>query len=640
MQLKTGSLYEFGEFVLDTSRHLLLKQGIPVAITPKTYDLLLLLVQNPGRLLKKDELIATLWPNSSVEESNLTQQISTARRTLGESAGEDRFIVTVPGKGYRFNAQVQITEPEAPPYNLRPDQTVEKTPAPKTPIEDTAKASRRLVPKLVGMLAGMAVVAGIVWSYYGNPAPVKPTSAIPPRSLAILPFESLTKDPESSFLGFSLADAVITKLGAIRSLTVRPSSAVEKYRHQKVDFQHAATELHADTLLTGNYLRDGEDLRVTAQLIDMKTSALLWKGAFDLKYDRVLTVQDRVAREIVNGLQLSLSPGENESLEPEKPVDPLAYEYYLRGVDLYARNEFALAIGMLQKSTKIDPGYSLAWAHLGRSLTANASFELGGRGEYKEAEAAYQKALSLKPIPIEAPIYLANFLTDTGQVERGVPLLRDALKTNPNHAEVHWELGYAYRFAGMLNESIAECERARELDPGVKLNSSALNGYLYVAQYDQFLESLPSDEESSLILFYRGFGEYHKKNRVAAAQMFDRALEARPSLLQARLGNALSYGIRHQTERGLAILRETEEKVAARGVGDPEGLYKVAQAYAELGDKSSALRVLRKSIEGGFFSYPYLRSDPLFATIRSEEEWKRLLAVAQQRHEAFKKRFF
>lgn len=635
MPLEPGHLYEFGEFVLDTSRHLLLRQGTAIAITPKTYDLLLHMVQHPGRLLKKDELIASLWPDSRVDESNLTQQISTARKALGGSAGQDRFIVTVPGKGYRFDTQVKVVLFEAPSsaQSSRPDQTI-------TRLETKAIASPRRVTKLVAVLAGVAIVAVMLWSYYSNRARVNPTSAIAPRSLAILPFESLKNDQESTFLGFSLADAVITKLGAVRSLAVRPSSAVEKYRHQKVDFQRVAAELHADTLLTGNYLRDGEDLRVTAQLIDMKTHALLWKGAFDLKYDRILTVQDRVAREIVNGLQLSLSPGENESLEPEKPVDPLAYEYYLRGVDLYARNEFALAVGMLKKSIEIDPGYSLAWAHLGRSLTANASFELGGRKEYKEAEAAYQKALSLKPIPIEAPIYLANFLTDTGQAERGVPLLRDALKTNPNHAEVHWELGYAYRFAGMLNESITECERARELDPGVKLNSSALNGYLYVAQYDKFLESLPSEEESSLILFYRGFGEYHKKNWDAATRMFDKAIEARGSLLQTSVGSALSYGIRHQTERGLAILRETEQKVAARGVGDPEGLYKVAQAYAELGDKSSALRVLRRSIEGGFFSYPYLKSDPLFVTLRSEEEWKRLLAVAQQRHEAFKKRFF
>ena len=134
-------------------------------------------------------------------------------------------------------------------------------------------------------------------------------------------------------------------------------------------------------------------------MIDVKTQNILWKGAFDLKYDKLLTVQDSVAQQIVKGLQLSLSPREVESLRPEKPVDPLAYEYYLRGVDLYSQNEFPMAIKMLRRSAEIDPGYSLTWAHLGRALTANASFELGGREEYREAQAAYEKALSLQPAP-------------------------------------------------------------------------------------------------------------------------------------------------------------------------------------------------------------------------------------------------
>jgi tetratricopeptide (TPR) repeat protein len=295
---------------------------------------------------------------------------------------------------------------------------------------------------------------------------------------------------------------------------------------------------------------------------------------------------------------------------------------------------------MLQESARIDPGYSLTWAHLGRALTANASFELGGREEYRLAEAAYQKALLLQPAPIEARIYMANLFTDTGQVERAVPLLREALKTNPNHAEVHWELGYAYRFAGMLKESITECEHARQLDPGVKLNSSVLNAYLYLGNHDKFLASLPVDTDSALVLFYRAFGEYHKRHLDEAAKRFDAVFELRPSLLQARIGKALSEGIRQRPLRGIEILRNTESTVALRGVGDPESVYKIAQAYAELGDKPAALRVLRSSVTGGFFSYPYLVTDPLLDRLRDEDDFKTLLAGVRQRHEAFKRRFF
>ena len=257
-----------------------------------------------------------------------------------------------------------------------------------------------------------------------------------------------------------------------------------------------------DTILTGNYIRDGDDLRITSQLVDVKSRSILWRGAFDLAYDKLLTVQDTVVQEIIKGLRLSLTPSEVEQLKPGKRIDPRAYEYYLRGMDLYANNEFSLAIKLLQKAIEMEPDYAPAWAGLGRSHSANASFEFGGRDAYREAQAAYEKALSLQPRQIEAEVYMANLFTDTGRVERAVPLLRRALETNPSHAEVHWELGYAYRFAGMLKESEAECERARQLDPGVKLNSSALNTYLYLGAYDKFLQSLPPNSDNALILWF------------------------------------------------------------------------------------------------------------------------------------------
>src|SRR5262249_1374688 len=156
-----------------------------------------------------------------------------------------------------------------------------------------------------------------------------------------------------------------------------------------------------------------------------------------------------------------------------------------------------------------------------------------------------------------------------------------------------------------LQQSISECERARQLDPGVKLNSSALNSYLYLGEYDRFLESLPKTDDVALIAFYRGFGEYHKKEWEQAAKDFDHAFELNRSLLHAQIGKALSFGIRHEDSKGVTILRNVETKIERLAVGDPEAVYKIAEAYATLGDKSSALRVLRYSIEKGFFSYPY-----------------------------------
>jgi TolB-like protein/Tfp pilus assembly protein PilF len=460
-----------------------------------------------------------------------------------------------------------------------------------------------------------------------------------PRTLAILPFHNLKDDPKTDFLGFSLADAVITKLGRVNAISVRPSSAVEKYRGQLIDIQKVAAKLKVDTLLAGNLVRDGDDLRITPQLIDVRTNKILWKGAIDLKYDKLLTVQDKVAQEIVKGLELNLSHSEMETLNEKAAISPAAYEYYLHGVDLYARDDFPMSIKMLEKSAEIDPNYALTWARIGRAYTAQASFRFGGRDLYKKAQTAYEKALSLEPTQIETRIYMANLLTDTGRVEQAVPILRESLKTNPNDAELHWELGYAYRYGGMLSQSIAECERARQIDPGVKITTSAVNGYLYQGSYDQFLRGLPDDDGSAFVLFYRGFAKYYQRDFDQARKYFDRAFELDPSMFQAQVGKALSYAVVHQPTKGLAVLREVERKIQERGVGDPEAAYKVAQAYGELGDNPSALRMLRHTVENGFFPYPYFQSDRLLDALRTEPQFAEIIATARKRHESFSSRF-
>jgi TolB-like protein len=592
-----------------------------------------------------------VWPNSCVEEGNLTVNISALRRILGVTADGSPYIETVPKKGYRFVAPVVEVEEKASNGVSPVADGVHETPV--QPPEQGGDASLRAPPEsrpllkdrvwrwfsvsALGLLL-LASVAVVFWLQHGPSIP-KPHSG-QPRSLAVLPFQNLRADTESEFLGFSLADAVITKLGYVSELAVRPSYAVQKYRTPARDMRRVATDLNVDTLLTGTFLRDGDDLRISCQLIDAKAENILWKGSFDLKYEKLLTVQDSVANRIIKGLELSLSPSEAARLIEGGAITPLAYEYYLRGIDLYSMSDFPMAIRMLEKSTQLSPEYALTWANLGKSYTANASFQFGGGEQYAKAQQSFERALALQPDQIDARIYMANMFTDTGRVEKAVPLLRQALATNPSRAEIHWELGYAYRFAGMLRESVLEAEQARRLDPGVKLNSSTLNGYLYLGQYAAFLESLPKTNDLALIVFYRGFAEYYQRNWEAAAKHFDHALEIDPSLFQAQIGGALSLGIRGRPAEGLLILRQVERKIDQRGVGDPEAGYKIAQGYAVLGDRESALRVLKRSIDSGFFPYPYLLTDPLLNSLRREPEFGRLIGAARARHEAFVSAFF
>jgi DNA-binding winged helix-turn-helix (wHTH) protein/TolB-like protein/Flp pilus assembly protein TadD len=637
-------------------------------LPPKIFELLLCLVQASPHLVMRDELMKSLWPDSFVEESNLTVYISILRKTLGQKPGGGDYIETVPRRGYRFRAQVieieESVEPAEPsplraqaqaagalsagapaPSMARAPTAAESIPAPAPPpilpgapgepmLPLKAFRRRYWIAIFVGVLLG--IVAGALFHRIHQPSL---TAASAPRhSLAVLPFRNVRPDANTDFLGFSLADAVITLLGYVSAINVRPSSAVTSYRNQDVDLHKVGADLKVDRLLTGNYIKDGDDLRLNTQLIDLPSENILWRDTVNVKYENLLTVQDSVTEQLIADLAITLSPSETERLKQPQKVDPTAYEYYLRGVDLYATNDFNGAIQMLVRSASIDPSYAHTWARLGRAYTTEASIQFGGRAQYRLAQQAYQKALALDPGLIEGRIYMANLFTDTGRVEESVKLLRDVLRTNANNAEAHWELGYAYRFAGMLPESVTEGERARQLDPNVKINSSAMNSYLYLGEYDKFLQTLPASD-SGYILFYRGLGEYYRRNFRLAQNYFDLAYSQHPTVVPVRIGKAFSDQIAHRNAEGIELLKQTSEMIEQSGVADGEAFYKLAQGFAVLGDNSAALRAFRQSVEHGFFCYPYFTADPLLDSLRGDPEFAQVVAQAQRRSDEFKANF-
>ena len=638
-------LVRFADFEVDLRAGELRREGSKVRLQEQPFLVLTVLLESAGEVVTREELRKRLWSaNTFVDfDHRLAVAVSKLRDALRDSAEKPKFVETVGRRGYKFVGQLESTDPQSIDSRagtgetpLPSSQPAEQGELPKVaPLGPPRSQTSRLI--FLSPAAFAILLSAIILVKFVHIRPRKEQS-LSPRSLAILPLHNSSQDANSDFLGFSLADVLITKLAYVGSLTVRPSAAIEKYRGTAIDLHKVAADLQVDTLLTGSFIRDGDNLRITYQLVDAKTEKILGQGVIDLKYDNLLTVQDKVTSQLISELQLSLSSSEAERLKPENPVSPLAYEYFLQGLDFHGQHKFPLAIKMLEKSTEIDPNYAPAWAYLGASYTSDAAFEFGGREQYRRAQAAYERALAIRPNLLDAQMFLANLLVDTGKVEQAVPLLRKALKTNSNYAAAHWELGYAYRFAGMLDESVAECERARLLVPLVKANGSVLNTYLYLGQYQKFLESLPFDD-SSFTLFYRGFGEFHERDFDQASKDFDRAYELDPTLY-AGIGKALSDSIHQRKTEGLDLLSGLERKIRERGVGDPEGTYKIAQAYAVLGDKVSAMRMLRTSVESGFFSYPYLSRDPLLNELRGEPEFDHILNLARQRHEAFKSSFF
>src|ERR1700735_2237108 len=637
------SLVRFANFEVDLRAGELRREGCRVRLQEQPFLLLTVLLESAGEIVTREELRKRLWSEDTFVDFDhrLAVAVSKLRDALRDSAEKPLFVETVGRRGYWFVGQLGSTDSLVDSKGGVGETLLPSSrPSAKGELPKVGPL-RSPRPRSSGLLflssVGFAVLLGvIVLPKFLHIRSAKEQSSSP-RSLAILPLQNHGQDSNSDFLGLSLADVLITKLAYVNSLSIRPSAAIEKYRGTTIDLQKVAAELKVDTLLTGSFIRDGDNLRITYQLVDAKTEKILGRGMIDLKYDNLLTVQDKVTSQLISELQLTLSPTEAERLKPDAEVNPVAYEFFLQGLDFHGRHKFPLAIKMLEKSTEIDPNYAPAWAFLGASYNSDAAFELGGREQYRRAEAAYERALALRPNLLDAQMFLANLLVDTGKVEQAVPLLRNALKTNGNNA-AHWELGYAYRFAGMLDESVAECERARQLDPFVKGNGAVLNSYLYLGEYQKFLESLPVDD-SSFTLFYRGFGEFHEKRFDPASRDFDRAYELDPTLY-AGIGKALSDSIHQHGAEGLQLLSGLERTVRERGVGDPEATYKIAEAYAILGNKSSALHVLRMSVEAGFFSYPYIDKDPLLNDLHGAPEFAQILNVAHQRHEAFKNSFF
>ncbi len=637
------SVVRFANFEVDLRAGELRKEGGKVRLQEQPFQLLTVLLESAGEVVTREELRRRLWSADTFVDFDhrLAVAASKLRDALRDSPEKPKFVETVGRRGYRFVGQIESTaslsvdtKADAIETALPPSLGQIELSKPE-PLGPTRSRPRWLILfSCVGfaLLVGAFVLPKLLHIRSGK------EQLLPPRSLAVLPLHNSGQDSSSDFLGFSLADVLITKLSYVSSLSVRPSASIEKYRGTTIDLQRVATDLKVDTVLTGSFIRDGDNLRITYQLVDVKTEKILGQGVIDLKYDSLLTVQDKVTSQLVSELQVRLTPSEAQHLKQESPGSPLAYQYFLQGLDFHGQHKFPLAIKMLEKSTEIDPNYAPAWAYLGASYNSDAAFELGGREQYRRSQAAYERALAIQPNLLDAQIFLANLLVDTGQVEHAIPLLRNALKTNSNYAAAHWELGYAYRFAGMLDESVAECERARQLDPLVKANGSVLNTYLYLGQYRKFLESLPVDD-SSFILFYRGFGEFHERRFDEASRDFDRAYEVEATLY-TEIGKALSNSIHQHKAEGLERLRGLEGKIRERGVGDPEATYKMAQAYTALGDKTSALRTLRASVDSGFFSYPYLSKDPLLSDLHGEPEFARILNIARQRYDSFRSSFF
>lgn len=503
-------LYEFGAFRLDPAERVLARHDERISLAPKAFDTLLILVRHSGHVLTKDELIKTLWPDSFVEENNLTQQISQLRRALGEGTDAQSYIETVPKLGYRFIPEVReivgaegelvVSKRTRTRIVLREVEEHEES----GEVSDDSVASAALAnqhregikPQVVReiersqpfrlsagwrqksvfialTLISLLLVSLAIYRFWSSSR--NPVASVRARTLAVLPLRNLKPGPETDFLSMALADAIINRLGYVGEITVEPLSSVAKYRSTDADARQIARELNVQNVLAGSYIKEGDDLRVTMEFISVDKNASPRRENVELKYDKLFRVQDWVAVSVIHSMGIELQPEEAERLNKGVPTNPAAYEYYLRGIDQGFKSDWESAVKLLEKSVALEPGNAMAWNELGSDYLAYGGIQGGASSYIDKGWQAFHRAIALDPNNRFIADLMAFHLLEHNQAEQAIPLLRESLQHNPTDSFAHWYLSEAYRYGGALEQSVAEGELALKLNPtSLKTSHSTL----------------------------------------------------------------------------------------------------------------------------------------------------------------------
>lgn len=455
--------------------------------------------------------------------------------------------------------------------------------------------------------------------------------------LAIIPFTNLKNDPEINFLGYAMADQIIGALTYMKNISVRPSSAVRKYEKEIVDISSAGKDLRVDYILTGNYLKEVDIIRLNVELVNVNSNELLWRETVEVEYGNVFTLQDIVSEKVVDGLKLQFTKDERDMMHGTTPKNSLAYEYYLRSISFPSSNEGnRLSISMLNKSIELDPSYAPAYSELGFRKHHISAFDPGESKQIHQAEKAFLKALSLNKNLIDALSNLAALYTDSGKTGKSIKLLRRSLKVNPNNASTNFFLGYTYRYAGFLKEAKEHMEKALKLDPQNNRFRSIGTTYTYLGEYDKALQAFELDSGSPFSLAWQGQVYLRMNQREKALEYIKLALEIEPESKLGLWARGMEGYLTGDLEMGLSAMRKSTKF----GSSDSEQLYNNANIYGLLGDKEGCISLLKKAVDGGFFNYPYMLTDFFLDSVRDDPDFKKILEKAKEKHIDFKKGFF
>ena len=603
--------FRIGDWLIQPQIHTIEGNGKVIRAEPKAIQVLVYLAEHAEQVVSKEKLISAVWADTFVTDDVLTRCISELRKAFDEDAKNPTIIETIPKSGYRLVARVQYVEAEAA----------------------VVQAPPRRWPLALGLAAGLGVVGVVVALNIGGlrERMFGVTQRTQVQSLAVLPLENISRDPDQEYFADGITEELITNLAKIGALRVISRTSAMNYKGAHKPLPEIARALNVDAVIVGTVQQSGGRVRVSAQLIDGRTDRHLWAESYERDLRDVLELEGELARAIAGEIEVKLTPQDQARLGNTRRLKPEAHEAYLRGQYFWNKlNEEGVrkSIEYYQKAIELEPGYAAAYAALAFSYNMLASSEfVSPQTAYPQAKKLAQKALELDPSLGDAHA-AHGFVVCYWEWEwpAAEEEFKRAIALNPNGGTGHHVYALYLGEMGRSEESIAEMRKALELDPVSVLAQRNL-GWLYkvahqpekaIEQYRKVLEMDPNsgDGHSGLGSVYVLLGRHAE----AIAELREaRRLSEDDALVLAYLSCAhAAAGNRREAQK---LIRELEQMSTRRYVAP----YYVAMVYAALGEREQTFRWLAKALEERNDSLVDLKVDPAFAPLHSDPRFQDLL---------------
>ena len=628
MSKSVKQLYEFGPFRLDCNEHTLLRDGQPISLRPKVFDILLFLVRNHGHLVEKEELMNAVWAEQYVEEGNINKNISMLRQVLGEGDSGHKFIETVPKRGYRFVADVrEVNQEGSDPVSEKEDAPSQRSPTQRTSVARTHPFGRSSVLLLAVPALLLATLAYVIL-IRGRRAQVTPTIA----SIVVLPFQNLSEDTGQEYFVDGITDALIGDLAKMSALRVISRTSAMHYKGTKKPLPEIVRELNVDAVVEGTVQRVGDRVHVRAQLIYAPSDSHLWAADYDRDLRDVLDLQSEIARAIAGEVRVKVTPAEQRSLVPKRAVAREAIDNYLQGryfSNKRTEQDMQKAIGYFEAAIKADSNHAQAYAGLADCYNQLGTAMIGVMPPLEArriAQTAAKKALEIDNDVAEAHAALGyvNYFNWNWSIAEEE--FKRSIELNPNNASAHSQYAYYLAARQRADQAIAEINHAQELDP-LSLSISSNRGVilLFARRYEEAIEQLrrvlaidPNYYQANwaLTLTYVAAGQIDQA--IATAERAVAVSDRAPAALGV-LG--LTYGVARRKREANKILNELLQLQKQRYVTPMAFTY----VYIGLGNDDQAFASIEKAYEEGSNHLAFFKVSPTVDPLRSNPRFADLL---------------